>query len=525
MSRVPEPSTLLDLTQDKVVVLDEDGTYRHVNASVSDLLGFEPDELVGTNAFALVHPDDKPALREAFSAIVRGDRDSTEPLEYRYETADGDYLWLRTEVHTPAETELDAYVLFSRDVTREVESQRRLETIAAASDDVFWMFSADWRELLFVNEAIEDVFGVSKGDLECRPTMFLEAIHPDDRQYVERAMRRLSAGKSTHLDFRIGTPDGPTKWVRAPGEPVTEDGDVAAVAGFARDVTDEYRRKRQLTVMDNLLRHTIRNHMNIVDGTAERIVDDLADVDGPVAADDAVGAGGSADAGSPSADDCVEHAKTIRRVADDLLTTAEKQRDVIELLRQRGSPQPVDVEPIVEEAVATATDRVCDAAEVSVSCPSGVRAFMHVELDDAIAELVDNAIEHAESPPDVRVTVTSDGGAVEISVRDNCPPIPREERHVMTDRWEMDELCHTDGMGLWLVYWIVDRSGGDLTFDTHDDGNVVTIAVPRADRDEAVERRVGADRPTRDQTATGTGAGGTGGDGTDGHDESVVETD
>jgi len=219
MSRVPEPSTLLDLTQDKVVVLDEDGAYRHVNATVTDLLGFEPDELVGTNAFALVHPDDEPALREAFGAIVSGDRDPTEPLEYRYETADGDYLWLRTRVHTPAETELDAYVLCSRDVTEEVESRRRLETIAAASDDVFWMFSADWTELLFVNDAIERVFDVSEDELGRRPTAFLEAVHPDDRQYVERAMRRLSAGNSTHPDFRIGTPDGPTKWIRAPGEP------------------------------------------------------------------------------------------------------------------------------------------------------------------------------------------------------------------------------------------------------------------------------------------------------------------
>jgi len=35
-------------------------------------------------------------------------------------------------------------------------------------------------------------------------------------------------------------------------------------------------------------------------------------------------------------------------------------------------------------------------------------------------------------------------------------------------------------MGLWLVYWVANRSGGDLTFDTHADGNVVTLSVPNA---------------------------------------------
>ena len=490
MSRVPEPSTLLDLTQDTVVVLDESGTYRYLNAAVVDLLGFEQRDLVGTDAFALVHPDDERGLRRAFDAIVDGDRDPTEPLEYRYGTADYGYLWLRTRIHTPAETELDGYLLFSREVTQEVESRRRLETIAAASDDVFWMFSADWTELLFVNDAVESVFGVTKAELERESTAFLEAIHPDDRPYVERAMRRLSAGESTHVDYRVGAVDGPTKWVRVPGEPVIEDGDVVAVAGFARDITDEYRRERQLTVMDNLLRHTIRNRMNVIDGTAERIIDELAGVDG------------SGDDSDAPVDSCREHAETIRRVAEDLLTTAEKQRGVIELLRQRGSLQPIDIKPLVEEAIGTATDDKAVSVDLTCACSGGVRAFTHSELDYAIAELIENGIEHAESVPVVRVTVAPVEDAVEISVRDNCPPIPAEERHVMTDRWEMDKLHHTAGMGLWLVYWIVDRSGGDLEFDTHENGNVVTISVPSADCDAETRPSESRTRPERLHTRT-----------------------
>jgi len=335
------------------------------------------------------------------------------------------------------------------------------------------------------------VFGVTKAELERRPTGFIEAIHPDDRPYVERAMQRLSAGESTHIDYRVGTAEGQTRWVRVPGEPVIEDGDVVAVAGFARDVTDEYRRERQLTVMDNLLRHTIRNHMNIVDGTAERLIDELA------------GVGGSAvgDSDAP-VDSCREHAETIRRVADDLLTTAEKQRGVIRLLRQRGSPQPTDIKPLVEEAIGTATDDKTVRMELTCACSGDVQAFTHSELDYAIAELIENAIEHAESVPVVRVNVAPVENVVEISIRDNCPPIPAEERHVITDRWEMDQLNHTAGMGLWLVYWIVDRSGGDLDFDTHENGNIVTVTVPSATCDGTPEEQRGGGRPFARTTAS-----------------------
>ncbi|GAA0547175.1 PAS domain-containing protein [Halorubrum ejinorense] len=476
MSRSPEPETLIDLAQDKIAVIDETGRFRYLNAATEALLGFDPGSLVGTDAFELVHPEDVDRVRELFEAAVRSDVRPDGPLEYRYATADGDWLWLRTRVYPPSETGIDGYALSSRDVTLEVESRRRLETIASTSPDVLWMFAADWSELLFVNEATKPVFGIDREALRERPQGFLEVVHPDDRPAVKDAMQRLSCGESTNLDYRIGAPDEGIRWVRVPGRPVVEDEEVVAVTGFARDVTDEYQRKRQLTVMDNLLRHTIRNDMNIVDGTAEQIA---------TRADDALRApeSWSEDAAELAAD-LIDHAETIRRVADDLLTSAEKQRGVIDLLRRTEPPKPLRVASLVETAVDNAlADCDAAAAEVSVRCPDDLQAFTHPELDYAIAELVENAIEHAEQAPRVAVEVTAPSERVEITVRDNAPPIPADERNPITDRWEMDDLTHTDGMGLWLVYWIADRSGGDLTFDADADGNEVTLSVPDADSD------------------------------------------
>ncbi|MDB2245165.1 PAS domain-containing sensor histidine kinase [Halorubrum ezzemoulense] len=483
MSRSPEPETLVDLAQDKVAVIDEKGRFRYLNAATRELLGFDPDTLVGTDAFDLIHPDDADRVRTAFEALVAGGTAPESPLEYRYATADGDWVWFRTRVFPPSETGLDGYALSSRDVTLEVESRRRLETIASTSPDVLWMFSADWEDLLFVNGALESVFGIEPDALERRPQMFLAAVHPDDRPAVEDAMERLSDGEPTNLDYRIGPADGRTTWVRVPSRPVWEDGEVVAVAGFARDVTDEYRRERQLTVMDNLLRHTIRNDMNIVDGTAERIADRVEDAVSATATEERGIVPDELDLAELAAD-LIDHAETVRRVADDLLTTAEKQRGVIDLLRHHEHPQPLRVAPLVESAVADAVDdRSSPTAEISVSCPGDVRAFTHPELDYAIAELIENAIEHAEAAPSVEIEVTAPADRVKIAVRDNAPPIPPAERDPITDRWKMDDLRHTGGMGLWLVYWIADRSGGDLAFDAGADGNEVTICVPDADCD------------------------------------------
>ena len=473
-----DAEALLDLTQEKLVILDEKGQFQYLNAAVRWVLGFDPDELVGEDAFALVHPEDEARLRTAFEEIVAGERDDTETLEYRYQTADGDWLWMRSEVHSPEASGLDGYVLSSQDVTDEVESIRRLETIVSTSTDVLWMFDAEWSELLFVNDAATDVFGIDPEALSRDPTLFLDRVHPEDRHHVERKMERLSAGESTNIDYRIEPTEEGIRWVRVPAEPVYEEGEVVAVAGFARDVTDEYRHKRQLEVMDNLLRHSIRNDMNVVIGTAERIVEAVK------------GQGNSIPLAEPttemnSASDVETAAETIRRVAADLLDTATKQRDVIELLSRGGSPRPVDVEPMVRESVAdaAATD---PAGEFSVSCPSDITAFALPELEYAICELVENAVEHAHGTPEVEVRVARVGEDIEITIRDNCPPIPPEERHIIADQWQMDDLHHTVGMGLWLAYWVTDRSDGDISFETHDAGNVVTLVVPA--EDHAIDR-------------------------------------
>jgi PAS domain S-box-containing protein len=455
MTDPPEPETLLDLAGETVAVVDENGVFRYLNATVTGMLGFDPDELVGETAFAFVHPDDEARVVRAFDAVVDGDPPPEAPLEYRYRTAAADWIRLRSVLSPPAETGLDGYVVRSRNVTGETESVRRLETIVSTSPDVLWMFDADWSELLFVNDSLETVFGLAPADLRGDPDRFLEIVHPDDRPVVERAMARLSAGEEIRIDYRIEPSTGAMKWVRVPAEPVYGVADeIVAVSGFARDVTDEYRRTRQLTVMDNLLRHTVRNDMNVVMGTAERIAERTT-------------AGLEADA------------ETIRRVAAELLETAEKQRDVIDLLGEGGAPRPIPLEPIVSEAVERMR-ALEPRGEFDVSCVPEATAVAIPELRYAIDELVENAVEHAESTPEVRIEVDRDDDRVTVAVRDNCPPIPVEQRRAITDEWMMDRLRHTVGMGLWLVYWTAERSGGELAFDTRRDGNVVTLAVPSA---------------------------------------------
>ena len=62
--------TLLDYTQDMVTVIAEDGTFTYLNRSVERIMGFDPDELVGENAFEYVHADDCERVVETFASVI-----------------------------------------------------------------------------------------------------------------------------------------------------------------------------------------------------------------------------------------------------------------------------------------------------------------------------------------------------------------------------------------------------------------------------------------------------------------------
>ena len=73
----------------------------------------------------------------------------------------------------------------------------------------------------------------------------------------------------------------------------------------------------------------------------------------------------------------------------------------------------------------------------------------------------------------------TDGGARDVVVllRDNGPGIPEDEVETLEQGYETD-LKHLSGLGLWLVYWIVDMSGGAIAFEPNDPrGSVVELRL------------------------------------------------
>ena len=453
-------SILLRYTRDKIALLDETGEFKYVNEACREILGYDPEALIGTDAFEYIHADERETAIEMFADVITSEAVRTETYRYRFRAADGSWVWMESRFSNVTDDSLDGYVISSRDVTDQVAAERgqdvaenRLQKIAETISDVVWMFSGDWKEVLFMNPAYEETYGQSVEALQTDPTSFLDAVHPNDVSQVKQAMETASNGESVNVEYRVNPSTNYDTFVWVQAEPITENGAVTHIVGFTRDVTDLHRRKRQLLVMDNLLRHNLRNDLTSIFGQAELIIRD-------------------------GDEESAERARLIRKKGEELLESAEKQRTIIDLLTESPDPVDISLETLVEDAL-TVIERTHPEITVSAAVSPEITVLALCELKAAIVELVENAIEHDPSgTPTVTITA-QDSSPATIRIEDSCPPIPETEYRVLTGDREMNSMYHSSGMGLWLAYWAVDLSDGWIEFEhLDDDGNAITIHLP-----------------------------------------------
>ncbi|MBP1988158.1 sensor histidine kinase [Halolamina salifodinae] len=233
------------------------------------------------------------------------------------------------------------------------------------------------------------------------------------------------------------------------------------LTGYAlvlRDVTDRQAYEQRLQVANRVLRHNLRNDMNVVHGLAERIAADEAADPAAVAAQ-------------------------IQAKVEGVVDTSEKVREMTRIEPSSGE----DVTPTDLTSVATAVVSRFDlpanaTVESSFDDEDAVAAVADESaLTTALWNLLENAIEHNDGEPWVRLRADTMGQTATLRIDDDGPGIPVEEREVLRREAETP-LKHSQGLGLWLASWSARAAGGELTIEsTGDDGTTVRLDFPIAE--------------------------------------------
>jgi PAS domain S-box-containing protein len=349
---------------------------------------------------------------------------------------------------------------------RELERSRDLlARTEQLTDAGGWIFDARTETLRWTDgtRAIHDV-----GE-EYDPTL-QEAIafyHPEDRDHIRNVFADcLNEGEPYDVRLRIETAEDELRWVRARGEPVTQEEQVIAVRGTIRDITEQREQRRQieqqrdnLEFLNEMVRHDVRNNLAIIGAAAETLAEA---VDKPDAS----------------------YVETIQEQVAEATELTRSARDLAEvMLRQDMEQERINLSETIGYEVETIGATYNDATVSVTGEIPNVEVVANDMLQSVFRNLLKNAIQHNDqAEPTVTVSAERTDGHVDVRIADDGPGIAESLKDRMFDQGEKGLDSGGSGIGLYLVDKLVTEFDGEVwAEDNEPRGTVFTVRLPVAE--------------------------------------------
>lgn len=143
---------LAENSSDMISKHDTNGTFLYVSPACRTILGFEPEELIGTSVTPLVHPEDAKQLIDLLATPEWND--ITVTIDYRARHKNGEYVWIETtaQLFFDELSEQQEFQASSRNITERKEAEEKLQRahndLQEAYDKTIegWVLALDLRD-------------------------------------------------------------------------------------------------------------------------------------------------------------------------------------------------------------------------------------------------------------------------------------------------------------------------------------------------------------------------------------------
>jgi methyl-accepting chemotaxis protein len=201
-------------------------------------------------------------------------------------------------------------------------------------------------------------------------------------------------------------------------------------------------RSKMVNVLNRILRHNVRNEVNIITGRAElaasRIDNEAAQAD----------------------------LEAVQNAAWELSTISSRTQRIKQLLAEENTePEPLDLDNIASKLARVDADTPCADVEFHDET-NGVAVQATPTCPTAVADVVHQIATHNEGEVHVDVTVTvTDAGTDEekvvLRIDDDADGLPELDVQAV-NAGEETPLNHAEGLALWCLEWTVTKSDGEL---------------------------------------------------------------
>ncbi|RDI70340.1 sensor histidine kinase [Halopelagius longus] len=305
-----------------------------------------------------------------------------------------------------------------------------------------------------INRGGLDFLGYELDDVVGQP---LTVISGDDDVSAE-ILDSLSRGERWRGQFAVETRNGRNVYGTGSASPIVVDGETKGIVAVFVDTTKQRQYENAAEVLNRLLRHDLRNELNIMYGHIQRA---------------------QSAAESPAADESLERA---RDKIVDIVHKTERARDLRDLLEKShsASNRPVRLDIVLNNKLVEVMHEY-DEAEYEFEVFPEVTVVADDLLPAAVEAVLENAVTHNDAEtPRIEVSVDVGDGDVVVSVADNGPGVPESQRDLIFGREEFDQLHHGTGISLFFADSVLSGYNGDIWVEGNDPrGAVFKIRLER----------------------------------------------
>jgi PAS domain S-box-containing protein len=151
---------LLYNASEVITIYEADGTIRYISPSVKNILGYDPDELIGIKGRTHVNEEDMHKSRNMFNNIL-ANKGETQTIQYRFQKKNGEWIWLEaTGKNLLDDPSVKGIVINARDITvkmkaeQEERMRRNMQALSENSPDLITRISVEGK-IAYTNPTIE----------------------------------------------------------------------------------------------------------------------------------------------------------------------------------------------------------------------------------------------------------------------------------------------------------------------------------------------------------------------------------
>ncbi|MCC4771600.1 PAS domain S-box protein [Methanosarcina sp. DH2] len=285
---------IVETASEGIWIGDPEARTIYVNKRLTEMLGYTPDEMIGKFAWDFASEEEKQVVKKNIERRWQG---IDESYEFKFIRKDGSPLWAivsskslfdddgkftgsmsmltditrRKKAEDKLKETLDSLEEKVRERTAELEgaynslkeSKKGLEDAQKMAHIGNWEWDIVNDKSCWSDETYR-ILGLSPKELKPAYDVFLSYIQPDDRDYVDNAVKQALNGKPFNIDFKIISADGTERIVNEQGEVVfDEKNNPVRMRGTVQDITESKLAQQKIQESEERYRSFIENFKGI----------------------------------------------------------------------------------------------------------------------------------------------------------------------------------------------------------------------------------------------------------------------